>query len=41
MMPSLLIAYTSLEAPTVQASAHPKAEIIAPAVMTVPSQEET
>ena len=41
MMPSRPSAKVSLEAPTVQARAQPKAEIIAPAVMIVPSQEAT
>ncbi len=40
-MPSRLIANVSRDAPTVDASAHPNAEIIAPAVMTVPSHDET
>ena len=40
-MPSLPIAKMSREEPTVQASAQPKAETIAPAVMMLPIQEET
>ena len=40
-MPSRLIANVSRDAPTVDASAQPNAEIIAPAVMIVPSQDAT
>ncbi len=40
-MPSRPIAKDSRAAPTVLASAQPNAEIIAPAVMMVPSQDAT
>ena len=40
-MPSRPIAKVSRDAPTVEASAQPNAEIIAPSVMSVPSQDET